>query len=85
MHFPYNTTPQGILSGLLVNDSNYCPSIALTQEHGCITVNAWGNGADWPFFLELMADPERRRHRAVRLVRAPSCGSPRLWDDRGQR
>jgi len=58
MHFPYNTTPQGILSGLLVNDSNYCPSVALTADHGCITVNAWGGGADWPFFLELMADPD---------------------------
>jgi len=58
MHFPYNTTPQGILSGLLINDSNYCPSVALTADHGCITINAWGGGADWPFFLELMADPD---------------------------
>ena len=58
MHFPYNTTPQGILSGLLVNDSNYCPSVAITQEHGCITFNAWGGGSDWPFFLELVSDPD---------------------------
>ena len=57
-HAPYNTTPQGILSGLLVNDSNYCPAAATTSENGCITFNAWGGGSDWPFFLELMADPD---------------------------
>ena len=58
MHFPYNTTPRGILSGLLVNDSTYCPSIAITQEHGCLTVNAWGGGVDWPYLLQLLADPD---------------------------
>jgi peptide/nickel transport system substrate-binding protein len=58
IHYPYNNTPQGILSAFLVNDSTYCPSAAMTSENGCITINAWGGGADWPFFLELVSDPD---------------------------
>ena len=57
-HSPFNNTPQGILSGMLINDTQYCPTVAMSSEHGCITFNANGGGTDWPFFLELMADPD---------------------------
>jgi hypothetical protein len=56
IHFPYNNTPVNILSSMLVNDSTYCPASALAA-YGCITFNAFGEGTDWPFFLELVADP----------------------------
>ena len=52
----FNNTPQNILGSMLINDSTYCPSAALAAN-GCVTFNAWGGGAAWPFFLELVADP----------------------------
>jgi peptide/nickel transport system substrate-binding protein len=57
MHFPFNNTGAAILSAMLINDSSYCPAAAMTSEHGCITFNASGEGSDWPFFLELLSDP----------------------------
>jgi hypothetical protein len=54
-HYPYNNTPQNILGSMLVNDSRYCPASALAQN-GCITFDANGEGTDWPYFLELVAD-----------------------------
>ncbi|MFZ0699167.1 MAG: hypothetical protein WAN74_03125 [Thermoplasmata archaeon] len=56
IHYPYNNTPANVLSSMLVNDSAYCPAAAMSQN-GCITFNAAGGGTDWPFFLELVADP----------------------------
>ncbi len=56
-HYPFNNTPQGVLSSMLINDSTYCPAAAMSSEHGCITFNASGEGSDWPFFLELVSDP----------------------------
>ncbi|HTW56017.1 MAG TPA: hypothetical protein VMG36_06190 [Thermoplasmata archaeon] len=56
LHYPYNNTPGQILSSMLINDSTYCPSAALTSENGCVTFIANGGGQDWPFFLELVAD-----------------------------
>ncbi len=58
MHYPYNNTGANILSAMLINDSTYCPAAAMSGEHGCITFNAWGAGSDWPFFLELVSDPD---------------------------
>jgi hypothetical protein len=55
IHSPFNNTPENVLGSMLVNDSTYCPQTALTAS-GCITFNAFGEGTDWPFFLELMAD-----------------------------
>jgi Bacterial extracellular solute-binding proteins, family 5 Middle len=55
IHFPFNNTPQNILGSMLVNNSLYCPAAALAQS-GCITFNANGGGAVWPFFLQLVAD-----------------------------
>jgi hypothetical protein len=55
IHYPFNNTPQGILGSMLVNDSAYCPAPALAQS-GCITFDAFGEGNDWPFFEELVAD-----------------------------
>lgn len=56
IHYPYNNTPGNILGAMLVNDSAYCPTKAMAQN-GCITFNAAGGGTDWPFFLQLIADP----------------------------
>jgi peptide/nickel transport system substrate-binding protein len=58
LHFVFNNTGANVLSTMLINDSSYCPAAAMTSEHGCITFNAWGGGADWPFFLELVSDPD---------------------------
>jgi hypothetical protein len=55
IHFPFNNTPVNILDSMLVNDSTYCPATALAA-YGCITFNAFGEGTDWPFFLELVGD-----------------------------
>jgi len=55
IHNPFNNTPFNVLSSMLVNDSTYCPALALSQ-HGCITFVANGGGSDWPFFLQIVAD-----------------------------
>ena len=58
IHTPYNNTPYNILSSMLVNDSAYCPSVAMSQDHGCITFVTGENGAiNWPYFLTLILDP----------------------------
>ncbi len=57
IHYPYNNTPNQILGSMLINDTAYCPTLALTHEHGCITFNAWGGNHSWPNFLQLVADP----------------------------
>ncbi len=56
IHSPFNNTPGNIMTSMLVNSSTYCPAAALAAN-GCITFNAYGEGTDWPFFLELVADP----------------------------
>ena len=56
IHTPYNNTPLNVMSSMLINNTTYCPAAALA-ENGCITFSAWGGGAAWPFFLELIADP----------------------------
>ncbi len=56
LHSPYNNTPQNILGSMLVNDSQYCPAVAMSQN-GCITFNVWGGGIAWPNFLQLITDP----------------------------
>jgi hypothetical protein len=58
IHSPYNNTPGGVLSSMLINDSTYCPSTILAHSNGCITFNASGGGQSWPFFLELFGYPE---------------------------
>jgi len=56
IHYLFNNTPQRILGSILINDSAYCPPIAL-QLNGCVTFNASGGGSAWPFLLQLLADP----------------------------
>ncbi|MGP8159498.1 MAG: hypothetical protein ACLPWO_07855, partial [Thermoplasmata archaeon] len=56
IHFVFNNTPQNVLGSILINNTTYCPSAALAAN-GCVTFNAWGGGAAWPFFLQLVADP----------------------------
>ena len=61
LHAPYNSTPQQIFSHILVNDSAFCPTAAMTGSyHGCVTFVVDGSGTTpgaktWPFFLELMS------------------------------
>ncbi|MGA9043568.1 MAG: hypothetical protein WB531_01700 [Thermoplasmata archaeon] len=57
IHAPYNNTPQGILSSILINESTYCPVAVMAHSNGCVTFNAWGGGGPWSFFLELVEDP----------------------------
>jgi len=60
IHGGYNNTPQNIMSSMLINDSNFCPAAALTDpstSHGCVTFVAHGAHHEWPYFLELIADP----------------------------
>jgi peptide/nickel transport system substrate-binding protein len=58
IHFPFDNEPQMILDSMLVNDSAYCPAIAMTQDHGCITFNTAQSGATWPEFLTFIADSQ---------------------------
>ncbi|MGB6499917.1 MAG: hypothetical protein WBG19_00740 [Thermoplasmata archaeon] len=55
-HAPYNTTPGNILGSMFINDTAFCPAVAMTNAHGCITFNASGGASDWPFFLQLVDD-----------------------------
>ncbi len=60
-HGLFNNTPQNMLDSMSINDSAWCPAIALSEAHGCITfhangTNAFGNA--WPEFLEFIADAE---------------------------
>jgi hypothetical protein len=59
IHQAYNNTPQQILGSMVVNDTadGFCPQAAMTNDHGCVTFRADGNGLSWPYFLELLADP----------------------------
>jgi hypothetical protein len=58
IHGLFNNTPQWILSSMLVNDSAYCPTLAMSSAlyHGCITFNVGASGTTWPYFLELIGD-----------------------------
>jgi hypothetical protein len=57
IHAPYNNTPQAVFSSMAVNDSRWCPHVAITNDHGCVTFHVDGGGLAWPYFLELVADP----------------------------
>jgi hypothetical protein len=56
IHNSLNNTPATMFSTILVNASAYCPAIAMSSQHGCVTFLATGNGQPWPYFLELIAD-----------------------------
>jgi peptide/nickel transport system substrate-binding protein len=58
IHQAFNNTPQQILDSMTVNDS-LCQSLAgaMTTDHGCVTFHASGGHRNWPYFLELIADP----------------------------
>lgn len=60
IHGAYNNTPQNILWSMTINDSVHCPAAALSDAstaHGCVTFHVAGAGHEWPYFLELIADP----------------------------
>jgi len=58
IHYPYNNTPNHVLSALLVNDSAYCPTPTVTLAvNGCVTFDVGASNSIWPYFLELVADP----------------------------
>jgi hypothetical protein len=58
IHAPWNNTPQYVYTSMLVNDTRYCPAVALASGHGCITFGVGGSGTMWPEFLEFVADTE---------------------------
>ena len=76
IHAPYNNTPRNILGSMRVNDSTYCPTNVMAVSNGCITFDAWGGGAGWPFFLELMADPMGASVEPCGWFSAQSAGIP---------
>jgi peptide/nickel transport system substrate-binding protein len=60
IHATFNNTPAPMFASMTINGTE-CPSVALTQEHGCITFHANANnsyGNAWPFFLELISDQQ---------------------------
>ncbi len=66
IHQPFNNTPYNIFNSMLVNDSSYCPAIAMSQDNGCVTFVANAPGAQngltlppraWSNFLQFIADP----------------------------
>ncbi|HYK94013.1 MAG TPA: ABC transporter substrate-binding protein, partial [Thermoplasmata archaeon] len=58
IHGARNNTPQNVLESMTLNGTD-CPSSAMQAPyHGCVTFHANGNGLNWPYFLELVADPE---------------------------
>jgi hypothetical protein len=56
LHGPYNNTPQNIWNSMTINGTD-CPAAAMTNDHGCVTFHANAGGKNWPYFLELIADP----------------------------
>jgi hypothetical protein len=56
IHVPFNNTPQGLFSSILINDTTYCPVAAMVNSNGCVTFDVTGGGSAWPFFLLLVAD-----------------------------
>jgi peptide/nickel transport system substrate-binding protein len=61
IHGTFNNTPENMYAAMSINDSRWCPQIAMTQAHGCITFHANasnGYGNAWPFFLELIGDQQ---------------------------
>jgi peptide/nickel transport system substrate-binding protein len=59
IHGSYNNTPANVSAAMTVNESGACPAAALTSsaDHGCITFHVNGHDENWPYFLELIADP----------------------------
>ncbi|MGC2290106.1 MAG: PKD domain-containing protein [Thermoplasmata archaeon] len=60
LHATFNNTPQQMFAAMTINGTD-CPTVAMTQEHGCITFNANASnsyGSSWPFFLELISDEQ---------------------------
>ena len=57
IHTPYNNTPSNVLGSILINNTTFCPTAVMQASNGCVTFDAWGGGAAWPFFLELVTDP----------------------------
>jgi peptide/nickel transport system substrate-binding protein len=59
IHGSYNNTPANVSAAMTINDST-CQSIGAVgnpADHGCITFHADAKGENWPYFLELIADP----------------------------
>lgn len=56
LHAGLNNTPQNIWNAVTINGTD-CPAAAMTSSNGCVTFHANGSGINWPYFLELIADP----------------------------
>jgi peptide/nickel transport system substrate-binding protein len=60
LHGAYNNTPANVSASMTVNETwnGDCPNATLVAPlRGCITFHVHGHDQDWPYFLELIADP----------------------------
>ncbi len=57
LHYPFNNTASSILSHLLVNATPFCPSSAIADGHGCLTIESDGVSAPASELLAILAEP----------------------------
>ncbi|HYK94073.1 MAG TPA: PKD domain-containing protein [Thermoplasmata archaeon] len=56
IHGARNNTPQNVYNAITLNGSACTSAMMAAPYHGCVTFHANGNGLNWPYFLELIAD-----------------------------
>ncbi|MCI4333071.1 MAG: ABC transporter substrate-binding protein [Thermoplasmata archaeon] len=58
IHGSYNNTPANVSAAMTINGTD-CPQSVTSNPNarGCITFSAHGHNQNWPYFLELVADP----------------------------
>ena len=80
LHYPFNNTPENVMSSMTINDSTACGATVMANSNGCVTFHVTGGGQSWPYFLELISDERGSGYRAVRLVLGvgPGRGHPLL-------
>ncbi|MCI4319533.1 MAG: ABC transporter substrate-binding protein [Thermoplasmata archaeon] len=61
LHSSFNNTPAPVFNSMTINETagGVCPAAAMSPAtgHGCVTFHVHGHGKNWPYFLELIADP----------------------------
>ncbi len=56
LHYPFNNTPENVMSSMTINDSTACGATVMANSNGCVTFHVTGGGQSWPYFLELVGD-----------------------------
>jgi len=59
LHGAYNNTPLNASNSMTINGTECADIHAINNpaDHGCITFHVYGHNENWPYFLELVADP----------------------------